>query len=71
MFDEGEANIRSVVGHNRHEKEGGKLQQREMSMIMYRPLIDQYDCEPPGNDDKGLGCWVHLMFGGDDGVTQG
>ena len=40
-------------------------------MIMYRPLIDQYDCEPPGNDDKGLGCCVHMMLGGDDGVTQG
>ena len=38
-------------------------------MLLYGSLIDQYDFEASGKDDKGLGCWVHMMAGGEDGVN--
>ena len=70
MFNGGEAEIRSVVGHNTHEEGGGKVQQGGTSMMLYGTLIEQYDFEASGKDEKGLGRWVHMMLRGEDGVNM-
>ena len=38
-------------------------------MMLYGALIGQYDFKASGKDDKGLGCWVHMMLRGEDGVN--
>ena len=38
-------------------------------MLLYGSMIDQYDFEASGKDDTGLGCWVHMVIQGDDGVN--
>ena len=39
-------------------------------MMLHGALIDQYDFEASEKDDKGLGCWVHIMLRGEDGVNM-
>ena len=38
-------------------------------MVLYGTLIDRYNLEASGKDDKGLGHWVHMMLRGEDGVN--
>ena len=38
-------------------------------MMLYGTLIEQYDFEASGKDEKGLGRWVHMMLRGEDGVN--
>ena len=38
-------------------------------MLMFGPLIDQYDFESSGKDDTGLGRWVYMVIRGDDGIN--
>ena len=54
MFNEGEAEIRTQTGHNRHENVG-RTQQGGTSLLLYGQLIDQYNFEASGKDDTGLG----------------
>ena len=68
MFNGGEAEIRSVVGGNTHEKGGSKVQQGGTGMLLYGGLIDQYDFEASGKDETGLGRWVHMVLQGEDGI---
>ena len=39
MFNGGECEVRSVAGHNVHEKEGGRTQEGGTSMLLFGPLI--------------------------------
>ena len=57
------------MGNNTPEEGGGKMQQGGTNMMLYDSLIDQYDFEASGKDDKGLGRWVHMMLRGEDGVN--
>ena len=68
MFNGGEAEIRTLCGHNVHE-DVGRIQQGGTSLLLYGPLIDQYDFEASGKDDIGLGRWVVMVFRGSDGIT--
>ena len=54
MFRGGEAEIRSVAGHNVHENVG-RSQEGGTSLLCYGPLIEQYDFKNTGKDDTGLG----------------
>ena len=68
MFRGGEAEIRSVTGHNVHENIG-RTQEGGTSMLLYGPLIEQYDFEQSGKEDTGLGRWVVMVFRCSDGIT--
>jgi hypothetical protein len=44
LFRGGEADIRSIAAHNKHEgKEVGRAQEGGTVMMLYGPLIEQYD----------------------------
>ena len=68
MFNGGEAEIRTVTGHNVHENVG-RTQQGGTSLLLFGSLIDQYDFEESGKDDTGLGRWVVMVFRGSDNIT--
>ncbi|MEJ2137350.1 MAG: hypothetical protein P8X86_19155, partial [Desulfofustis sp.] len=68
MFNGGEAEIRTVTGWNVHENVG-RQQQGGTSLLLFGPLIDQYDFEASGKDDTGLGRWVVMVFRGSEGIT--
>ncbi len=68
MFNGGEAEIRSVTGHNVHENVG-RRQQGGTSLILYGSMIDYYDFKGSGKVDTGLGRWVHMVFRGSYGIV--
>ena len=57
-----------LCGHNVHENVG-RTQQGGTSLLLYGPLIDQYNFEASGKDDAGLGRWVVMVFRGSEGIT--
>ena len=61
MFRGGEAEIRSIAAHNVHESLG-IIQEGGTGMLLYGPLVDQYDFEKSGKDETGLGRWVVMVF---------
>ena len=63
----GEAEIRSIAAHNVH-KNVGIMQEVGTSMLLYGPLVYQYDFEHSGKDDTGLGRWVVMFFQGFEGI---
>ena len=68
MFNGGECEIRSVAGHNVHEKKCGRVQQGGTGILLYGYLIDQYNFESSGKDDTGLGRWVSMLLQGADRI---
>ena len=68
MFNGGEAEIRSLMGNNTHENVG-RRQQGGTGLLLYGPLIQQYDFEASGKDDAGLGRWVVMTLRGSDGIV--
>ena len=68
MFNGGECEIRSVAGHNFHEKKCGRVQQSGTGILLYGSLIDQYKFEASGKDDTGLVRWVSMVLQGADGI---
>ena len=68
MFNGGEAEIRTITGHNVHENVA-RRQQGGTSLLLYGDLIDYYDFEGSGKDDTGLGRWVHMAFQGSEGIV--
>ena len=63
MFRGGESDIRSIAAHNVHENVR-RIQEDGTSMILFVPLVDQYDFEHSCKDDTGLGRWVEMVFQG-------
>jgi hypothetical protein len=56
LFRGGEADIRSVAAHNKHEgKEIGRVQEGGTAMLAFGQLTEQYDMEESGKDKSGLG----------------
>ena len=51
MFNGGECEMRSVAGHNVHEKEGGRTQEGGTSMLLFGPLIQQHNFKASGKDE--------------------
>ena len=37
-------------------------------MLLYGPLVDQYDLEESGKDDTGISRWVVMVFRGYEGI---
>ena len=68
IFNRGECEIRSVAGHNVHEKKCGRVQQGSTCILLYVSLIGQYNFEASEKDDTGLGRWVSMMLQGADGI---
>ena len=68
MFNGGEVGIRTQVGHNVHENVC-RTQQGGTSLLLYGPLIDQYDFKASGKDDTGLGRWAVMVFCGQDNIV--
>ena len=56
-----EAEIQSIAAHNIHENVG-RIQEGSTSMLLYGPLVDQYDSKHYGKDDTGLGRWVVVVL---------
>lgn len=70
MFKGGEAEIRTITAHNSHEgKEVGRVQEGGTGLLLYGPLIEQYDFEESGKDGTGLGRWVVMVFRGQGNIT--
>jgi len=67
LFRGGEAEIRSVTGHNTHENVA-RFQEGGTSLMLFGPLIGQYDFEHSGKDETGLGRWVVMVLQGSDGI---
>ena len=67
MFQGGESEIRSVGAHNVHENIG-RTQEGGTALLLYGPLIEQYDFEHSGKEDTGLGRWVVMVFRGSEGI---
>ncbi len=61
MFNGGKAEIRTICGHNMHEDEG-RTQQGGTSLMLYGPLIDQYNFKASWKDDVDLGRCVVMVF---------
>ena len=54
MFNGGECKIRSVAANNVH-KNVGRVQQGGTSLLIYGPMIENYDFENLGKDETELG----------------
>ena len=67
MFRGVEAEIRSIAAHNVHENVG-RVQEGGTSMILYGPLLEQYNFKHSGKDDTGIGRWVVIVFQGSKGI---
>ena len=61
MFNGGEAEVRSDVGHNAYE-DVGRIQQGGTSLLLFGTLIQQLDFRESGSDDTGLGRWTVMTF---------
>ena len=70
LFLEGRADIISVVAHNVHENVG-RVQEGGASMLLFGSLIQQFDVDHSGKDDKGLGRWCYMKFCGSEGIKTG
>lgn len=72
LFQGGEAEVRSVAAHNRHEgRTVGHRQEGGTAALVFRHLVEQYDFEASGRDASGLGRWAVLVFrGSNDIVTR-
>jgi hypothetical protein len=68
MFNGGETELRAIVSHNKI-KEARKFQEGGTAMIVDRDLIQQFNPEESGQDDQGLGQWMHIKFKGDDNIS--
>ena len=70
LFRGGEAEVRSVAAHNRHEgRQAGRSQEGGMAALVFGPMIEQYDFEASSRDETGLGRWVVLVFKGSNGIV--
>ena len=68
MFRGGEAEIRTIAGHNVHENVS-RFQEGGTAAMLYGSLIEQYDYEHSGKDGTGLGRWVVMVLRGSEGVV--
>lgn len=66
LFNGGEADVRSVVGHNVHENVS-RVQQGGTSLLLFGDLVQHLDMEQSGCDDSGLGRWSVMTLTGEDG----
>lgn len=56
LFRGGEAEIRSVEAHNRHEgKSAGRVQKEGTATMVFGQFVEQYDFDDSGRDECGLG----------------
>jgi len=70
LFRGGEADIRTVAAHNKHEgRELDSVQEGGTAMVLFGNLIEQFDMEESGRDESGLGRWVVMTFRGEGGRT--
>ena len=67
MFRCGEAEIRSIAAHIVHDNIR-RIQEGGTSMLLYGPLVYQYDFKHSDKDDTGLGRWVVMVFQGSEGI---
>ena len=70
LFKGGEAEVRAVAAHNRHE--GGKVVRRQeggTAALVFGQLVEQYDFAASGRDESGLGRYVVLVFRGSNGIV--
>ena len=59
MFNRRECKVRSVAGHNAHEKEDGRTQEGGTSMLLFGPLIQHHNFEASGNVELISGVKIH------------
>ena len=70
LFRGGEAEVRSVAAHNRHEgRELGRVQEGGTAMVLCGELVEQFDMDEFWKDKSGLGRWVVMTFRGKGGLT--
>ena len=57
MFRGGESDIQPIAAHNVHENVG-RVQEGGTIILLYGPLVYQYNFKHSGKDDTGLVRWV-------------
>ena len=68
MYQGGEAEVRTQVAHNVHENVA-RTQEGGCGLILFGPLVAQYDFEDSGKDPTGMGRWTVMTFRGAGEVT--
>ena len=68
MYQGGEAEVRTQMAHNVHENVA-RTQEGGCGLILFGPLVAQYDFESSGKDDTGMGRWSVMTFRGDGDIT--
>jgi hypothetical protein len=69
LFNGGEAEIKVVHGQNIHDGKISKVQEGGTGIIMYGPLLEQFDFMNIGTDSSGLGRFSFSRFVGDSGIA--
>ena len=69
MFRGLEKYIRSIAAHNVYENVG-RVQEVGTGMLLYGPLVDQYDFEQSGKYDTWLVRWLVMAFQGPEGIKN-
>jgi hypothetical protein len=57
-----------VVAHNVHENTR-RVQEGGTSLLLFGPMVQQYNATESGRDDTGLERWVVITLSGNDGFT--
>ena len=70
LFKGGEADVRSVVGHNVHGDTDriGRVQEGGTALVMFGPLTEYLDMTESEKDKTGLGRWTTMLLKGGTGV---
>ncbi len=65
LFWGGEAEVRSVVGHNIHSVKQRRIQEGGTSLLMFGGMVDYYDRTQSQAEESGLGRWVVMTLRGE------
>ena len=68
LFRGGETEMRSVVAYNVHENVR-RVQEGGTAMMLFGPLVQQYNSSESIKDETGLGRWVVITLTGAEGFT--
>ena len=68
MFQGGEAEVRTQMAHNVHENVA-RTQEGGCGLLLFGPLVAQYDFESSGKDETGMGRWSVMTFRGSGDIT--
>jgi hypothetical protein len=65
LFRGGEAEVRSIVGHNVHTEKKRRILEGGTSLLMFGGMIDYFNLPQSGWEETGLGRWVMMTLKGE------